>query len=561
MKKSEYVRLIVVLSVIFLLYLALIVRLFYWQVVRADELKKISRAQSTETIQIPAIRGEILASDGFPLASNTISYELYSNPKVIPDKNDYAEKLSKILNDDPASISAKLNQDLYWVVLGRNLSGDQKKAVENLNLVGLGFEQQYDRFYPEASMAAHLIGFVGKDNNGEDKGYFGVEGEYNNQLSGRSGDLYAVKDALGNQILGDVRQDPKIDGRSVKLTIDRTVQFIVNQRLSEGMKKYGAESGSAIAMDTKTGAILAMSSFPRFDPTKYYDYDTSFYPNPVLSSLYEPGSTFKTIVMASAIDKNLVTPQTKCDICAGPVPIGEYQIRTWDNKYFPNITMEEVIVHSDNTGMTFVGRKLGIDGLVSSLKKFGIGQPTGIDLQGETTGVLRDESDWALVDLATASFGQGISITPMQLITAVNSIANDGVLMKPYLVSEIETPDGAKIKINPTEKNRTVSMAAAKTVTSMMVDAVENGEAKWTKIKNYRIAGKTGTAQIPVAGHYDPNQTVASFIGFFPADDPKVTILVLYNKPQTSIYGAETAAPTFFGIARDLIKYYDLPPM
>jgi len=240
--------------------------------------------------------------------------------------------------------------------------------------------------------------------------------------------------------------------------------------------------------------------------------------------------------------------------------MGEYKIRTWNDKYFTNPTMNDVIVHSDNTGMVFVGRKLGLKRMIDYLKKFGLGQPSGIDLQGETTGYIRSEKSWRPIDLATASFGQGISATPIQLISAVNSVANGGKLMQPYVVSEIITEDGKKIVIKPEVRNRTISQAAAKMITSMMVDAVENGEAKWTKVKNYKIAGKTGTAQIPVAGHYDPNQTIASFVGFFPADNPRVTMLILINRPKTSIYGSETAAPIFFNIARDIIKYYNLPP-
>ncbi|HVZ67319.1 MAG TPA: penicillin-binding protein 2 [Patescibacteria group bacterium] len=559
MKKKDGLRFGIVLVAVSLLYLALLGKLFYWQSVEAQTLRLQARAQSLETIDIPAIRGEIMTSDSFPLATNTISYTLYSNPKIIKDKSYYADKLGGALSDDPASISALLNKDLYWVKLADNLSGDQKKTIEKLNLKGVGFEQQYSRLYPEASMAAHLIGFLGKDAEGEPHGYFGIEGKYNDQLSGRPGALHAIRDALGNQILNDIREDEKIDGRDVKLTVDRSVQYLIDEKLKAGLEKYGAEEGSVIVMDSKTGAILGMSSYPGFDPAKYWEYDPSTYTNPALSSLYEPGSTFKVLIMAAAIDKHLVTPETRCDICAGPVQIGEYKIKTWNDEYIPDLTMRDTIIHSDNTGMVFVSRKLGLDNMIDYLHKFGLGEPTGIDLQGEATGIVREKNQWYPIDIATTSFGQGISVTPIQLITAVNSIANDGKLMQPYMVSQIITDTGQTIDIKPKVKAQAVSPATAKTVTSMMVDAVEEGEAKFAKIKNYRIAGKTGTAQIPVAGHYDPTQTNASFVGFFPADNPKVTMLVIVNKPKSSIYGAETAAPLFFDIARELIKYYNLP--
>jgi cell division protein FtsI/penicillin-binding protein 2 len=548
-----------VLAGIGILYAFLAVKLFYWQVLSSEYLKNLGRLQSSEIIEVPAMRGEIKASDNFPLATNKISYSLYSNPKAIDDKNSYAEKIAPIIGQTVASVSANLSRDLYFARLARGLDSAKKREIEKLNLKNLGFEEEYSRFYPEASMAAHLVGFVGKDEKGENKGYFGIEGEYNNQLSGRSGAKYILRDALGNPIIGDEREDLKIDGRNIKLTVDRTIQYSADLRLAEGIKKYDADGGSVIVMETKTGAILAMNSHPKFDPKNYYEFDGSTYKNPVLSDLYEPGSTFKVLVMAMALDLGLATPETKCDICGGPIQIGEYKIKTWNDKYFPNSTMNDVIVHSDNTGMVFVGKKIGVKNLISYFSRFGIGEPTGIDLQGENTGVIRDENSWYPIDLATASFGQGISLTPIQLVTAVNSIAAGGRLMRPYVVSEIQTDEGKTIPIKPKDQGKTVSKAAAQAVTSMMVNAVESGEAKWTKIKNYKIAGKTGTAQIPVAGHYDPNHTIASFVGFFPPKNPKVTMLVLVDHPRTSIYGSETAAPIFFNIARDIIKYYDLP--
>lgn len=559
MKKPEHIRFGIVLIIFFILYITLVARLFYWQTVRAEGLKRIGINQSSQVLPMPAVRGQILTSDNFPLATNTVSYLLYSNPKLIHDKADAATKISSILGVDPASISAKLSQDRYWVRLDQNLDNTTKTKIDALKIPGLGFEEEYTRFYPEASMAAHLVGFVGRNADGAPEGYFGVEGRYNEQLAGRDGANYAIRDALGNDIVGDVRESPKIDGRTVKLTIDRTVQFFAQKALKVGVEKYEADGASVIVMEPSTGKILAMASYPDFNPQDYYDFEPNSYTNPVLSSLYEPGSTFKVLVMGAAIDKGLVTPSTRCNICDKPVEIGQYNIRTWNNQYIPNISMEDVIVHSDNTGMVFVSRKLGLSTMVDYFKKYGLGQPTGIDLQGETTGIIKDEPDWYTIDLATASFGQGISLTPIQLVTAVNSIANGGNLMQPYVVSQITTPDGKVIDIKPKVKNKTISAAAAKTVTSMMIDAVERGEAQWTKIKGYKIAGKTGTAQIPVAGHYDPNQTVASFVGFFPPNNPRVTMLVVVHKPKTSIYGAETAAPIFFNIARDLIKYYNIP--
>lgn len=558
MKRDQ--RLILIFSVFAFIYAAVLIRLFYWQIVKADGLRLAGRAQSTLSLTTTATRGDILFNDNFPLATNKISYLLYANPKKVDSVDNYGQLLSPVLDVDAASISARLKQNLFWVSLQSRLSADKKVQIEGLHLGALGFEQQTERDYPEASMAAHLVGFVGKNQDGEDQGYFGLEGYYDRQLKGRPGSTYMIKDALGNPILTDIREDKKIDGRSIVTSIDRSIQFVADTELRKSLETYKADGGTVIIMETRTGRILASSSYPKFDPQKYWEYDGKTYTNPIVSSLYEPGSTFKVLVMAAAIDSGLVTPMTQCDACEGPVKIDGYSIKTWDDTYIPNINMNEVIQHSDNTGMVFVGRKLGVNRFLSYAQRFGLGSITGIDIQGETTEELRPENKWHDIDLATASFGQGISVTPIQLITAVNSIANGGRLMRPMVVEKILTPDGKTISIPPQVERQTVSSATAKVITSMMVNAVENGEAKFAKIPNYDIAGKTGTAQIPVAGHYDPTNTNASFVGFFPAEDPKITMLVIVNKPRSSIYGAETAAPTFFSIARDLIQYYNIEP-
>ena len=560
MKKWNPWRLTIVLFAFLLFYLLILTKLFYWQVVRSEDLRNQQRIQSSESLIIQAKRGNIMTADNFPFVTNKFSYLLYANPKVIGNVNDYAQKLAPVLQLDVASISAQLTKNLFWVKLSQGLPEETKTQIEGLHLPGLGFQQTSIRDYPEGSMAAQLVGFVGKNQKGSSTGYFGLEGFYNPQLQGRDGRLYVIRDALGNPILNDIRQEEKIDGRTLVLNIDRTAQYSVEKRLKEGIDQYGAESGSAVVMDSKSGKILAAASYPNFDPAHYYDFPFDSYVNPLISSTYEPGSTFKVLVMAAAIDQKKVTPDTKCDICTGPVPIDGYDIRTWNNKYYPNLSMTDVIKHSDNTGMVFVGRRLGKDLFLQYLHKYGIGELTHIDLQGEVTGAIHEDNAWHTIDLATATFGQGISVTPIELISAINSIANNGVIMKPYVVSKVITEDGKTIDIPPVSRGHVMSATTAKVMTWMMVNAVENGESKWTKIEHYKIAGKTGTAQIPVAGHYDPTQTNASFVGFFPAENPKVTMLVLINKPTKSIYGAETAAPIFFQIAGDLIHYYNIPP-
>lgn len=552
-------RLRITIAIFLVIYAVITVRLFYWQVIRGPEFKAIGQQQSADSIVLQAKRGDILFSDNFPLATNKASYWLYANPKVIEDKNNIAEKLAPLVEKEVASISAQLDKDLFWVSIARNLDNNTKAAIEKLQLKGVGFQKENNRMYPEASMAAQLVGFLGKDIHDQPRGYFGIEGYYNHQLEGKSGRLYVVKDALGNPVINDIREEKKTDGRTVQMTVDRTVQFIADRELKEGVKKYGAEGGTVIIMEPTTGRVLAMASAPQFNPQQYWEFDPTSYVNPAISSLYEPGSTFKVLVMAAGIDKKVVAADTRCGICEGPIQIDGYSIKTWNDKYYPNTTMMDVIQHSDNTGMVFVSQKLGLDNMLSYLSQFGIGQETGIDLQGEVSGVLRDKEEWHKIDLATASFGQGISITPLQLLTGVNAIANDGKVMKPYIVDKVFTDTGNVITLKPEVKSQAISSTTSKIMTWVMVNAVEKGESKWTKIKGLRVAGKTGTAQIPVAGHYDPSNTNASFIGFFPADKPRVSMLVVINKPKTSIYGSETAAPIFFDIARELTTYMSIP--
>lgn len=544
-----------------LAFFLILSRLFYWQIVKADELSALGQSQYGQVIRSEPKRGEIKTSDNYPLVSNKIVYLVYANPKQIKEKEKVITLLSSALKVDEASVSASLSLDKFWVPIKSNVDEKTRQELEKLNIPGIGFEENYVRYYPEASMAAQIVGFVGKDEMGDNKGYFGIEGEYDRQLKGKKGQTIEIRDAFGRPILSKVNENTNaVDGRSVILNIDRAIQFILEEKLKDGIEKYGAEAGMAAVMDPKTGNIIAMSSFPSFDPRSFQDFDYSLYKNPFISNLYEPGSTFKPLIMAAAIDSKIVKPDTKCPICAGPVSIGGYQIKTWNDQYFKNTTMTEIIQHSDNTGMVYVAQSLGLDKILNYFDKYGIGNSTGIDLQGEVSQNIKSKESWYPIDVATAGFGQGISLTPIELLDAFSSIANSGVRMEPHVVSEIENQDGDTIKIKPKSLGRVISSATAKIMTEMLVNAVDNGEAKWAKPKGYRIAGKTGTAQIPIAGHYDPNKTIASFIGFAPAENPRFVMLVIIDKPTTSIYGAETAAPVFFGIAKDILAYYNIAP-
>ena len=566
-------------AIIFFCLFVIILRLWFWQVFMSSELIAKAQSQRESTQTITADRGLVYFSDGTLLASVEPKFSLFAQPKIIKDKSLVAKKLAIILWDslkhspdlkeDEAKLQKldieeklldRLSKDLFWVSLGWKVSLETKLKVDNEKIFGVGADTILTRFYPEGSSSAHILGFVGANAYGDETGYFGIEGFYNGELKGKNGSLLQDRDAQGQPILiGTYKVKQAKSGKTLNLNIDRVIQHVVEEKLKLGIQKFGAKGASAIVMDPNTGGILALASYPNYDPADVGSFPAEFFKNPITVDGYEPGSTFKVLVMAAAINEGLVTPETICDTCSGPVDIGGYTIRTWNNQYEPNSDMSHVIVHSDNTGMVFVAKKLGLDKMYSYIQDYGFGNLTGVDLQDENSTDIRAKKDWHEIDLATASFGQGISVTAMQVVRAVSAIANGGNIMEPHIVGSIKDDDTITL-IKPKIVKQVIKPEAAKLVTQMMVRAVDEGEAKFFKPKGFSIAGKTGTAQIPVAGHYDPNKTIASFVGFAPADKPRFVMLVRYDQPSASIYGAETAAPTFFEIAKEIFTHFQITP-
>lgn len=548
-------------------FLALIARLFYWQIVHGQELAGRADSQYFDSLELPADRGNILSSDKTVLAGSVPTFLLYAyKPNLKIGISDLANQLSAVLEKSTDSLGKKeirdqlllrLERNSVWELLGKKLTQDQKREIQNWNFAGIGFELSSSRLYPEASSSAHILGFVGSDATGRPKGYFGLEGFYDRELRGVPGVVKQEKDAFGNPILvGNFQQIDPQPGRTLITHLDRYVERIAEEELKNGIEKYQALAGEVVIMDPQTGAIVASASYPNYDPMSYWKFDPLSMKNPSISESYEPGSTFKALVMAAALDKGVLSPNTQCDMCNESTTIGKYTIKTWNGKYPENPTMTDVIIHSNNIGMVFVGQRLGKDAVIEYLKKFGIGETTGIDLQGEVSPKLRDT--WGDIDVATASFGQGIAVTTMQMVQAVGAIANGGVMMTPQVVSTISGEKDSVVK--PKVVRRVISKEAATEVTEMMVRAVQEGEAKFAAPKRYRIAGKTGTAQIPVSGHYDAEKTIASFVGFAPADDPKFVMIVKLREPKSSPWGSETAAPLWFSIAKRLFLYWGIGP-
>ncbi len=566
--------------IILLLLSAITLRLAYWQLVRGGELRAEARKQySDRSVEITK-RGEIVSSDGAALVLNRPVYnlgvylpgfsgDLRTLPDVVSSQLEY-EITDPIIATDPAraplyltelreaaraTMSARLNRGTDYVTLAQNISEAVKNKIHQAGLTGLTFDQDFARAYPEASLSAHVTGFVGRDDSGSPLGYFGLEGYYNRELTSRSRVEALEKDALGNPLLtGSWELLPGRLGRSLKLHLDRGVQHAVVTELSKALERYGAVSGEVVVIDPSTGGILAMAALPTYDPSRFYLYDSSLYKNPSIANTYEPGSTFKVLVAASALNEGVITESDKCDICGGPVQIDKYSIKTWNGEYQDGATPEDIIVHSDNTGMVWMQRKLGGEKFLEYIKNFGFGEKTGIDLQEEVSPPLRKK--WGEVDYATSSFGQGIAVTSIQMVRAVAAIANGGRLLEPHVVSEVLGEENLPIA----PKVVRISEEAARRTTDLMIKAVEYGEAKWAKPKGYTMAGKTGTAQIAVEGHYDAEKTIASFVGFAPAHNPRFVMLVKLREPQSSQWGSETAAPLWFNIARRLLLHYNIPP-
>lgn len=552
MQRLHFVGILVALSLCFI-----VARLFYIQAFSPEEFASNDYLQ---TYRIQPVRGNITDRNGEPLVINEARYLLYAEPGYIQDVDDVIDDIDKVLSLGTATLEAKFDTDKLWIPVARDLTYDQKEKILELNYKGLGFEEEAHRFYPEASLAAHLTGFVGKDEDGDNIGYFGVEGYYNKDLEGLPGILKTERDLLGRPIIVGTQDRLKgEDGRKLVLTIDKSTQMMVKEKLKDAMEVYEAQSGCVTVADPKTMEILAMTCLPDFDPAYYYEFSETEYKNPVISNAFEPGSIFKPLIVAAALEEDAVRMQDTYDE-EGPIRIGSYYIRTWDDKYHGEISISEILQNSSNVGMVYIGQKLGNEKIIEYIKKYGFGSETGIDVQGEVPSPVKSGNTWYPIDYATATFGQGIAVTQIQILTAFAAIINDGNLMKPHVVKQMITESGKVNEIKPKLVRNVISEKTSNQIRRILKETVEGGEAKWKIPDGYQIGGKTGTAQIAVQGAYDPSKTNASFIGFAPVDDPKFIALVTLHQPQASPWASETAAPLFFDIAKDLIVEYNIAP-
>lgn len=558
-------RMKAVLWVVILFMIVLGGKLFYLQILRSQFLGGKAAAEHQMTRQIAPPRGDIVDRNGVVLAENRPVYRLYADPKAIlqagKDVHLMASELGPIINQSPDDIEKKIsaNPDDQWISLATRLTPDQADAIKKLDLYGVGLDPSTTRVYPRDNLASQVLGFV----NFEGKGFYGVEQEYNSYLTGKPGEITAEQDATGHWLaIGPRTQVPPEKGADVQLTIDTNIQFYSQQLLEKTIKEQDATGGTIIVMNPQTGGILAMASYPNFNPNTFYNVnDQSLFVNPAVSRQYEPGSTFKIITMAAGLVTGTITPYTWFDD-PGYWHIYGQTIYNWDHKAHPHETMIQVLEHSANVGAAWVANKVGKSPFYRVLQEFGFGAPTGVDLPGEANGmlILPSSNNWSPINLLVNAYGQGIAVTPLQLITAEAAVANGGLLMRPYVVSQV-TRDGKVIKENkPTVVRRVLPADVAKTLKGMMVTNGEYGEYEVARVPGYTVGAKTGTSSIPDGHGGFEKYTIASFMGFSPAKDPKFMILVKIDKPKKSRWGADVAAPVFRELAKKLYAYMGIPP-
>ncbi len=533
---------------------AIIIKLCFVQVVYPSYFS----ADYITTSKITPERGKILDRNYEPMAINQTKYLLYVEPQKMKSKEQVVENIDKVLELGEATIESRIDPSKVWVSVKGNISKENKEKLEALKVPGIGFQEETHRFYPEASLSAHLLGFLGKNKDGDQVGYFGIEGYYDRDLAGLPGVLKSERDLFNRPIfVGTQEKVDANDGRDFVMTVDKSVQHIIKEQLKAGMERFKAKSACVIAANPKTMEIIGLSCLPDYDPGEYYEFSEKDFINSTISSGYEPGSTFKPLVMAAAIEEGVIKPDDIYDE-AGAVTLSGYRIQNWNDQYEGKITATRILEKSSNVGMVHVGELLGKEKLHDYILKYGFGDYTNIDLQGETTGSVKPLDAWYPIDAATMAFGQGILVTPMQLIRGFAAVINGGKLMRPYVVKEV-IENGYHKERQPQVQRRVLSEKTSAIMRKMLVSTVAHAEAKWDIPEGFTFGGKTGTAQIALEGKYDASKTIASFIGFAPAEDPQFLVLVIIREPESSSWGSETAAPLFFDIAKELLIYYNIP--
>jgi len=558
-KRRLPLRTVIIFCVFILMFSIIILRAFQLQVIERDKLTQLIEKQYLKYVKFPPKRGTIYDRKKRELAVSIEVDSVYARPGKVKNKKEIAKRLAPILNVSYRSLKNKLSSDQPFIWLKRRISPLQSAKIKKLNLKGIDFIEESKRFYPNRELASHCLGFAGLD----PKGLEGIELEYDSYLKGTPGYLLVERDALGRNVhTQNIKQLHATKGYNLQLTIDKTIQYFVEKALQDGVEKHEAKAGIAIVMDPQTGEILAMAVHPTFNPNNFGDYSPSQWRNRAVTDVFEPGSIFKIFLISSALEEGIFQPQDIFYCENGSYSLEDTVIH--DAHKYGWLTLTKIIKYSSNIGACKIAENLGKKTFYRYIRKFGFGSQTGIDLPGETNGLLTLPYRWSRVHLGTISFGQGISTSPIQLITAISAIANNGTLMKPHLVKAIFNDRGETIKeFHPESRGRIIAQHTDKQVTSILKTVVtKGGTGENAFIPGFEIAGKTGTAQKvdPKTKNYSNSNMISSFIGFLPADDPKLAILVMIDEPQGIPYGGAVAAPIFKDATRHIIRYLNIPP-
>ncbi|MBI2865039.1 MAG: penicillin-binding protein 2 [Chloroflexi bacterium] len=562
--KIERWRLAVIILILAGSAVGLVLRLGYLQTVEHDSFVKLAAAEHWGKQEIVPHRGTIRDRNGYVLATTVTTFDVLVDPKasLTPDKIAKTASLIAPLVKLPLDQvrSALQSKGDKPALLAAEVPYETGSQIAKMQLAGIEARKVTKRVYPEGNLAAPLIGFVGRDQ----RGLTGLEADFNRELMGKPGTLVYERDTVGEEIpLGYREESRPQEGADVVMTIDRFIQRLVETELDKAMKKHNSSSATVIVMEVKTGAILAVANRPSFDLTKPNLEDNSkvnLFRIASITDMYEPGSIFKVFTMAAALEEKLVTPATPFK-CTGVVYKNGWAIRNWNGAAHGNETMTDVLKNSCNIGTVWVGDLLGADRFYKYVKNFGFGQRTYIELEGEASGQVRTNKSggWAAIDLAANAFGQGISVTPLQLVTAFGALGNGGKLMRPYVVRQVVDGGGTR-DFDPVVVRRVLSEDTARTLTKMMNVSGELGTGNLASVPGYRIAGKSGTAQISLKGGYTGDTSVAGFAGFAPLADPRVVILVRVDEPKDIPWGSSVAAPLFKNIMEQTLLYLRVPP-
>ncbi|UCD34871.1 MAG: penicillin-binding protein 2 [Nitrospiraceae bacterium] len=554
-------RALVLVTIILCCFGAILFRLVDLMVLDHDKLAGRAEQQYIRQKTLAPQRGVMLDRKMRELAANVDADSVYAVPSKVEDTRTFSAKLAAVTRIS----SKKLNMDLLkkkdrefiWIErkMDADTAGEVRKLIDKIGPEAIGFVPEARRYYPKGLTAAHLLGFTNIDN----AGIAGLELQYNEFLKGEVTNVAVGTDARGNRLSSSVKD--AVSGNSLVLTIDEGIQYIVERELSRAVDEWKAKAAVAVMMDPMTGEILAMANRPTYNPNepgKSRDYARR---NRAITDLYEPGSTLKSVLAAAAIEERVVRLQDWFDVSKGYIVVGGKAIR--DVHRSEVITFQEVIQRSSNVGAVQVGLRLGSEKYYAYLKKFGFGEKTEIDFPGEVRGILRERRNWSGTSLAALSIGQEIGATPLQVLRAYSAIANGGILVKPYIVSDIISPEGTIVKrVVPDLSQRIISTRTAALVKEMLKTVVEEGgTAKRASIEGNLVAGKTGTAQIfdHKAGRYSPDKFVSSFVGFVPADNPRLALIVVVFEPKGKSYGGVVAAPVFRNIIENTFAYMSVP--